>query len=295
MILLLGIPSEPPLAMVREAVERIGAKYVLWNQRDAARTRLVDSSMWVGDYRIDLSTIGGVYVRLADHTVLPEFENGDPETLQRVELLHRHLLSWLDVTDALVLNRVDAMVSNASKPYQGQLIAACGLKMPETLVTNDPIAARAFIDRHDGDVIYKSTSAVRSIVQRIGAKDLDRIDQLRNCPTQLQRRIPGRDVRVHVVGSEVFATRVTSTGADYRYAEREGETTSLEAIELDPEMAAVCIRVSEALGLPFCGIDLRVGEEGLFCFEANPSPAFSYYEAHTGQPIADAVARLLAA
>jgi hypothetical protein len=32
----------------------------------------------------------------------------------------------------------------------------------------------------------------------------------------------------------------------------------------------------------------------VYCFEVNPSPAFSYYEEHTQQPIAYAVARYLA-
>lgn len=42
------------------------------------------------------------------------------------------------------------------------------------------------------------------------------------------------------------------------------------------------------------GIDLKLAPDGrVFCLEVNPSPVFSYYEQHTGQPIADAVARLL--
>jgi hypothetical protein len=31
----------------------------------------------------------------------------------------------------------------------------------------------------------------------------------------------------------------------------------------------------------------------VFCFKANPSPGFSYYEANTSQPISAAVARFL--
>jgi D-alanine-D-alanine ligase-like ATP-grasp enzyme len=50
------------------------------------------------------------------------------------------------------------------------------------------------------------------------------------------------------------------------------------------------------LELPVAGIDLRDHPAGKwFCFEVNPSPAFSYYEHETGQPIAAAVARFLAA
>ena len=57
-----------------------------------------------------------------------------------------------------------------------------------------------------------------------------------------------------------------------------------------------CRTAAVALQLPVAGIDLRRTPEGeWYCFEVNPSPAFSYYEDATGQPISAAVARLLAA
>jgi hypothetical protein len=41
-------------------------------------------------------------------------------------------------------------------------------------------------------------------------------------------------------------------------------------------------------------IDLRIGPDGeVTCFEVNPSPGYSYYEANTGQPIASSLARYL--
>ncbi len=48
-------------------------------------------------------------------------------------------------------------------------------------------------------------------------------------------------------------------------------------------------------GLLVSGIDLRHAKRDnrWYCFEVNPSPAFSYYEQYTGQTIAAAVARLL--
>jgi hypothetical protein len=48
------------------------------------------------------------------------------------------------------------------------------------------------------------------------------------------------------------------------------------------------------MGLALAGVDLRLRPDGRwFCFEVNPSPAFSYYENAAGQPIAAAVATLL--
>jgi len=49
-----------------------------------------------------------------------------------------------------------------------------------------------------------------------------------------------------------------------------------------------------ALSLALAGIDLKRTPDGAwYCFEANPSPAYSYYQEATGQPIADALVRLL--
>jgi glutathione synthase/RimK-type ligase-like ATP-grasp enzyme len=53
--------------------------------------------------------------------------------------------------------------------------------------------------------------------------------------------------------------------------------------------------LTAGLDLEFAGIDLRLGDDGVAtCFEVNPSPSYSYYQAHTGQPIATSLARLLA-
>ncbi len=58
------------------------------------------------------------------------------------------------------------MRSNASKPFQAQLIAAAGFVVPDTLVTNDPEVVREFHAEH-GRVIFKSTSGIRSIVREL--------------------------------------------------------------------------------------------------------------------------------
>jgi hypothetical protein len=43
------------------------------------------------------------------------------------------------------------------------------------------------------------------------------------------------------------------------------------------------------------GVDLRRTVDGRwYCFEVNPSPGFTYYQDATGQPLAEAMAELLA-
>jgi glutathione synthase/RimK-type ligase-like ATP-grasp enzyme len=142
--------------------------------------------------------------------------------------------------------------------------------------------------------VFKSVSGVRSIVTELDDGAAARLDRVVALPTQFQEHVSGVDVRVHVVGTSVFATEVRSDAIDYRYAHRTGGVVDLRAAELPPTVADRCVALAAALDLPLCGIDLRRRPDGEHvCFEANPMPAFSYYQAGTGQPIAEALVRLL--
>ena len=90
-------------------------------------------------------------------------------------------------------------------------------------------------------------------------------------------------------------TQVDSSAVDYRYAaDQVGEAAELEPVDLDEDVATRCRDLTRDLGLLVSGVDLRLSpEHPPVCFEVNPSPGYSYYELSTGQPIADAIARLL--
>jgi glutathione synthase/RimK-type ligase-like ATP-grasp enzyme len=100
--------------------------------------------------------------------------------------------------------------------------------------------------------------------------------------------------RVHVVGEEVFATEVRSDAYDYRYGSLDGHDVELAAVTIPAAVAERCCVMAKGMCLAVAGIDLRRTPDGRwFCFEVNPSPAFIYYEEATGQPIGNAIARLL--
>ena len=303
MILLCGIPSESPLTMVRDALIEMNVAHLIFNQRHFAATHCafeisqgrVTGRLLLDEKRYDLDDISGVYTRLMDEQALPEVRCLPPQSQERERCrnLHDALMQWMEITPARVVNRCRPMGSNSSKPYQAQLIAQHGFAVPETLITNDPEIVRDFYAQY-GRVIYKSISGVRSIVQELTAADLLRLEHIRWCPTQFQAFIAGTNIRVHIVGQEVFATKILSEVTDYRYARRQGGEAELIAVELDDDLAERCIRLAATLALPFAGIDLKITPDGeVFCFEVNPSPGFSYFEHHTGQPIARAVAHYL--
>lgn len=297
MIVIYGHADDPPIARVLEAVRDAEVEHTLLDQRELDRSDLiVDFSSADRQGRIvfagadvPLDAVNGVYARPLG---LPaRWRN--PLARMRAHAVHDAFLEWLEVAPTLVVNRPSSMDSNSSKPWQMQLIAAAGFLVPETLVTTDPDEVRDFLARH-GRVIFKSVSGVRSIVQELDASDHGRLDRVKALATQFQAYIPGVDVRVHVVGDWTFAAEVRSSVIDYRYAARAGAEVGLEDIQIPDAVRDRCTTLARRLDLVFCGIDLRRRPDGEYvCFEVNPMPAYSYYEAETGQPISRALVSLL--
>jgi RimK-like ATP-grasp domain len=306
MILIAGIPTESPVSLAIEAAQDSGISHVVFDQRDHASSEIVLRLDPFGGWKahlttpndsIDLNAVTGVYVRLMDERFLPDVDpsNPDPSSTR----FHQLLLDWLNIAPGRIASRPAAMLSNMSKTYQAGLIRRVGFEIPETIVTNSPEEALAFVaycKQSGDDVIYKSISGTRSIVQTFKDDDVKRLARIRWCPTQFQRKVRGQDVRVHVVGDQVFATAIQSDATDYRYAQRQkGAAAELTMTTLTRSHEQACIELSTLLNLPFTGIDLRISPEGVpFCFEANPCPAYSYYESHTGAPIARALVHWLA-
>jgi glutathione synthase/RimK-type ligase-like ATP-grasp enzyme len=305
-ILLCGIASEPPVALAIEAATRRGLDHVVFHQRDARHYDIVldhqngnlTGHLWIQQKEWPLEQFTGVYTRLIDTTALPENQRRgsllpDAVRVAKSAFLHQTLSDWMELAQCRVVNRIVATSSNVSKPYQAQLISKF-FHTPPTLVTNEPHDARQFIREHKR-VIYKSISSVRSIVREWSVADDRNLGKIRSLPTQFQAFIPGTNVRVHVVGEAVFATEITTPAVDYRYAQRDGMDIEMRAVELPPDIRAKCVHLSMQLQLPFCGIDLkRTAQGAYYCFEVNPSPAYSYYQQYTEQPIADALVEYLA-
>lgn len=307
LILLWGITEEAPLAAVHSELTSLGIPSVFLDQRDILDTEI---ELSVGDVldlpvqgkirtwyqKIDLTEITAAYLRPYDSRRLPQIAQAGVNSLawQHAIAVDDTLMSWSEITPAFVVNRPSAMAANGSKPYQLEQIRSFGFKVPETLVTTDPEAVRSFWELH-GDIIYKSISGIRSKVSRVGVEHLERLDNVSWCPTQFQQYIPGRDYRVHVVGTEIFASEVISQADDYRYAAENDESTEIRACHLPEEVEQQCRVLAKAINLPLCGIDLRrTPGDDWYCFEVNPSPGFTYYQQFTGQPISTAIANLLA-
>lgn len=231
--------------------------------------------------------LDGAFVRLNPAPGLPEALAGLPDDLARSYTLERryglHLL--LDALPGTVVNPPSAGRSNSSKPFQMGLLAAGGLAVPPWRVTTRREDAEAFLARCPEGAVYKACSGLRSEVRRVDDALLERLAA--SCPVLLQEYVPGSDVRIHTVGERTFASRIDSTGVDYRFADTENRYTAVKA---PAGVAARCVEIARREGLVLAGFDFRVHPDGRWlCLEVNPVPTFLPYEAAAGHPIADAV------
>ena len=301
MILLWGVPSDPPLAAVERILRRDDVAFAFLDQRAVLESELslcvgssVSGTLRVDDDVLPLEEITAIYPRpYALEQITSLAQAGRESAEYRRAAAFQDLLSiWLDLTPAKVLNRPRQMSLNYSKPYQASLIEAAGFAIPETLITTDPRAVREFRAAQAG-IVYKSISALRSIVAQLHPDDDARLDDVVWCPTQFQQRITGNEVRVHVIGEQVFASEIVTEADDYRYAGLSGASLDIRALELPDAWVEKCRGLVAAMGFPIAGIDLRFEDGIWYCFEVNPSPGFMYYQERTGQPIDEAVAALL--
>jgi hypothetical protein len=301
LVLVWGLPGDTPIAAVREQLRLLDVPTVFADQRLVLETEVemvagneIEASLSIRGQRVDLGEVTAVYQRpyLSTQVAAVAKAGPDSDAWRHAVQIDDLLASWCEITPSFVVNRCQAMAANDSKPYQLRQILRYGWNVPETLITTDPAAVRAFWELH-GDVIYKSVSGVRSRVSRLQPVHLERFSNLPSCPTQFQKYVPGTDIRAHVVGSEVFASEVECHDDDYRYPA--GDSPVLRSCSLPTEIEERCRQMARAMQLPFAGIDLRrTPQSEWFCFEVNPSPGFTFYENSTGQPISRAVARLLA-
>ena len=214
MILLWGLIADAPLQAVYDELERTGRHPVLIDQADyrgitGALDFAAQPAGWIStrQKRVEIEALTGFYVRpqvISDH--------GRDVTFDRrvaVDGLLITLAETLPPTVAVV-NRPSAMASNDSKPAQGHSVRAHAFATPETIVTNDALALEAFVATH-GQVIYKSTSGIRSIASELTDEHRRRSDHLATCPTQFQQLVPGTDYRVHVIGERVSPSASTAT------------------------------------------------------------------------------------
>ena len=321
MILVLTRPGDVHADRACALLDARGARYVRFDPAEigAARLALAPATGGAPRARTRIVTSSGA-IELDEVRIAWLRRPGPPQAhdaitgaaMRRYVALELELVLdglWAALRCAWLPARYPEIRGADHKPGQLELAAALGFTVPATLITNDPAELARFYEAHGGDVIGKlATPAVFWTEPRVAVRytqpvalaDLGyAMSMLRYAPMLFQARVDkAREVRVTVVGDEVFAAEIeTQRNARTRVDSRtDFARTHYDVHALPAEVAERCRAITRASGLLFSTIDLVVTPDGGYVFlELNPNGQYAWIEDRTGLPITEAIAELLIA
>lgn len=193
------------------------------------------------------------------------------------------------------------------KPYQLQLAATLGLRIPRTVITNEPARVRAAF-RGFGSMIVKPTRTgyvqtsngeYAIYTSQVLEQHLNEVDGARWSPAIYQELIPkAYDVRVTIVGTRCVAALIDSQSDPAAVTDwRQTNNPALphQTVTLPDSMVSKLHDLMGALRLTFGAIDLIQTTTGDYVFlEINPSGQWLWLDDMLGLGISDMMTDWLA-
>lgn len=248
---------------------------------------------------VALCEVGAVYYRKPSIYQLPHgLSEADARwALREARLGFGGLLSALPAW----LNHPAAIGLAEYKPVQLRTAVASGLRVPRTVLTNDPGTARAFA-AEVGRVVFKPLSGVsydsgREFIYTHPVEYADLDDPgIATTATLLQQQLDkSYEVRLTVVGQEFFGARIDACSDRARVDWRaDYDALSYAPTDVPTEIKAGVGRLLATLGLRFAALDFIVtAAQEWVLIDVNPNGQWAWIQEKTGLPIASAIADAL--
>jgi hypothetical protein len=312
-ILILGDPSDPHVEKVSSLARNEGSNVIIFHRfamKDMISLSFVKEKCEV-KFVTPTGTFSGdevstVWVRLKP--VALSTPSGSDEWLgqdfaQKEWQFVLHSLQSI-LSHAVWVNPIPNQNKAAMKPFQLFIAQKLGMAFPVTEITNNPDCASDIFLKFTR-VIYKTLgNYVFPPDKYIYTSEIDISDVLK-FPERIQRA-PGIfqayiekdfELRVTIVGEEIFATKIKSqkndkTKIDWRKSQIEPDM--YEPYDLDNETSSKLIEFHDMAGLVYAAYDFVVPPTGKPVFlECNPAGQWLWMEDFTNQTISKSLADLL--
>lgn len=252
---------------------------------------------------VRLSEIRAVWYRHPTHFEFPEGMSG-PEWRHAAAEARCGLDGVLSSLDVLWVN-YPSRESDALKPRQLHVARRCGLRVPDSLVTNRPAGVRDFA-RDIGGALASKTLAAALLVEsgrlqmaytrRIEPPELDDLTGVDTTAHLFQEFLTKAwEARVTVVGDRVFGAAIHA-GSDAARVDFRADYGSLDYAIVEPPESVIAgmLRFLKAFGLSFGAFDFAVTPDGEWVMlECNPFGQYGWLEEALDLPITAALADLL--
>lgn len=217
----------------------------------------------------------------------------------------RSLQSYL--SNARWLNPLAVSELLNCKPHQLRLAQQVGLTVPRTTITNNPVAVEKLFDEVDhGRVIFKSLTPLFIPPDKLlytteitREFPLNSQNSISRCPAIYQELVERRsDLRITVVGCEVFGARIASQTLDeqkdrldWRRCQDKEELYS--KAQISQSLKDRLLQFHQRAGLVFAAYDFLERDEDVIFLECNPGGAWLWLEQALGLNVSEHVARYL--
>lgn len=315
-ILILTQDFDPTVDPVVRSLTARGANVVRVDLSCFPQTLTFTTSDFDGERRrllhrgreIDLGRLSGVWYRRPTAFRFDAQMSEAEQQFARNEALHG-IGGILRATDCLWVNRPDVDAVAELKPYQLQLAKQLGMRVPRTLLTNDPAEVKALVESADGPIVYKAlTGGVIHYpgafpsglyTTMVGDEILTHADRVRHTVCMFQEYVDkAYEVRLTVIGDTWFPVVIDSQAMSTTSVDWRGENHLPYGPykPLPDDVVAKVQRMLDRLDIVYAAIDFIVTPDGEHVFlEVNPGGQFMWMQHDLGLPLGDTVADLLLA
>lgn len=312
-VLILAPASDLHAQSVREQLDQLNIEHESWTLTDALSDRFqfsITNSGWQSRLQREadeyvFESFSAVWWRrpgilrtaaMPDAWIEPFIEQ---ETTSAFEALLRSL-------NCFWVNNPQAQRESAYKLRQLNVAVECGLHIPDTLVTNDPDAAREFCAKKR-QVIYKQIDersarhfpryqTPRGLpTQLVRESDVAHLDQVRTSAHLFQEKIEKQsDIRLTIVGQKLFAVEIKSQEGKGSLDFRLDYSVPMVEFDLPATVKTACLNLMRHFDLEFAAIDLcRTPADKLVFLEVNAAGQYLWMEKQLDMPISKELAHLL--
>jgi len=252
---------------------------------------------------VDLTEITGAWYRSPTTFQFPAGLSG-------TERQHAHNEAKLGLGGVLMtlpimwVNHPARSADAAYRPVQMAAAAACGLAVPDTVITNSADAVHRFAQDHDAVVtkmlgapaILESSGRRIAFTERLTPQHLADLRGIQHTAHQFQAWVDKqRECRVTVVGNQIFAVAIDAHSSAARIDWRaDYSALSYERIELPEQVTSGIAALMRRLGLVYGALDFVITPDGGWQFlEINAGGQFGWLEDAAGIPVTTTLADMM--
>ncbi|MBT8233643.1 MAG: RimK family alpha-L-glutamate ligase [Saprospiraceae bacterium] len=188
----------------------------------------------------------------------------------------------------------DALIKARNKLSCSQILAANGLQLPKTIVSNNSYLYKNLLKEIPGDqVVVKLINGTHGIgvvladnkVQAESILDAFNRAKQKSMMQEFIKESKGTDIRIFIVDGEIVGSmkRKAKEGEFRSNLHRGGTSSKIEITDNEKEVA---LKAAKSLGLTVAGVDMLRSQRGPLVLEVNASPGLEGIETTTKVDIA---------